>query len=241
MATSTESKPTEWNEPTELNRPAEPLGPLDLAAADEAIRADFILAVQKLHRAQVLPFSVNSNGSARLPSGDGILVSSYGLKADIGVDEFGVVDVEGRIIRGTLGPDVVHALGFHLEVYRARPEVDTVLHAHSPAATGFAVANRPLPLHYEPLVFLGQRGDIPVTKYGDRTRGSKVSDEVAAKLAEHPDTKAILLANHGVLVWGAGPIPTAEFLITVEEAATIIIGASALGGSRPFPIPAGTV
>ncbi|EIV96246.1 class II aldolase/adducin family protein [Frankia sp. QA3] len=227
MATSTETKPSEASKQ------------LDLAEADEAIRAELIVAVQKLHRAQVLPFSVNSNGSVRLPSGDGILVSSYGLKADIGVDDFGVVDFEGRLVRGALGPDVVHALAFHLEVYRARPEVDTVLHTHSPAATSFAVAGKPLPLHYEPLVFLGQRGDIPVTKYGDRTKGSKVSDEVAARLAEHPDTKAILLANHGLLVWGSRPVTTAEFLITVEEAATIIIGAAALGGSRPFPISYG--
>lgn len=209
---------------------------LDLAGADAAIRGELIAAVDVLHRAQVLPYSGMSNGSVRLSGDEGILFSSGGLAADIGVEDFAVVDLAGGVVEGVLGPFDGFAVGFHLEVYRAHPEVDTVLHTHSTAATSFALAGRPLPLHYEPLLFLGQRQDIPVTRYGNRNAGTSLSDEVAATLAAHPDTKAVLLANHGLVVWGAGPVVTAEFLIVVEEAAAIIGAAAAHGGSQPFPI-----
>ncbi|HJY34048.1 MAG TPA: class II aldolase/adducin family protein, partial [Vicinamibacterales bacterium] len=53
-----------------------------------------------------------------------------------------VVDIDGKKVAGDR--DASSELLMHLEVYRQRPDVNAVVHAHPPLATGFAVAGVPL-------------------------------------------------------------------------------------------------
>jgi L-ribulose-5-phosphate 4-epimerase len=211
-------------------------GGLKLTGPDDAVRHDLIDAVRELHRAKVVPFGVFSNGSARLPGGDGILFSRGSLREDIGVDDFAIVDLSGNAVAGQLSAGTHPIVGMHTAVYRAYPEVNVVLHTHSTSATSFALARKPIPLHYEPLLYQGQLQDIPVTVYGERTLTGAVVGEVVAALETHPETKAVLLANHGLLAWAETAAAAARLVITIEEAATIILGAALLGGSQPIPI-----
>jgi ribulose-5-phosphate 4-epimerase/fuculose-1-phosphate aldolase len=211
-------------------------GPLDLTDADREARADLLAAVHELHRAGVLPFTSSSNGSTRLPSRDDrILLSARGLRADIGVDDFGVVDLDGNLISGWLDANVQPVVAMHTAVYEAHREVNTVLHTHSTAAASFAVARTPIPVHYEPLLYRGQLHAIPVTEFGTRNRNAELVDRVVDVLRAHPDTKAILLANHGLLAWDSSAEAAAHLVVTIEEAAAIILGAAALGGSKAIP------
>jgi L-ribulose-5-phosphate 4-epimerase len=209
---------------------------LDLTGADEEARAELIAATRELHRANVLPYSGPSNGSVRLPSGDGILLSSGSLRKDIGVDDFAVIDLDGNRLSGSLREGTQPIVGMHTAVYRAHPEVNAVLHTHSPSATSFALARTPIPLHYEPLLYQGQLQDIPVTEYGERTKTGALIGQVVEALEAYPETKAILLANHGLLAWAASAAAAAYLVVQIEEAATIILGAALLGGSKPIPI-----
>jgi L-fuculose-phosphate aldolase len=114
-----------------------------------------------------------------------------------------------------------------------RPGVGSVIHTHSLNATAYAVAHKPIPLHYEPLLTRGQTVPVPVSPYGDRNSGGLVS-VLDGFLAEHPETRAALLANHGLLVFDETPEKAAQLAVTIDEAAGIFIRAAALGGSQPI-------
>lgn len=85
----------------------------------------------------------------------------------------------------------------HLEIYKKRPDVKSVVHCHPPHATAFAVAREPIPQCVLPEVevFLG---DVPITTY--ETPGGKAFAETILPFVEK--TNVIILANHGTVSYG---------------------------------------
>jgi L-fuculose-phosphate aldolase len=109
-------------------------------------------------------------------------------------DSVVVVDMEGRVVEGTLKPS--SELDFHLGLYRGFPDAGAVVHAHSPYATTFACLRWEIPaVHY----LIGLAGKkVPVAPYA--TYGTK---ELAANIvASMQGVQAVLLANHGLVVRG---------------------------------------
>src|SRR4030095_16324605 len=86
----------------------------------------------------------------------------------------------------------------HLEVYRKRPEVQAVVHAHPPVATAFAVAGIPLDraVLAEVVTTLGR---VPLAE--SATPSTKELPEAVRKYVKAHD--GMLLANHGALTLGA--------------------------------------
>ena len=122
----------------------------------------------------------------------------------------------------------------HAVVYRHRPDVGGIIHTHSPGATAFALANRPLPCRHEPLLRFGQADTIPVVPWGPR--GSDVSVRgIDAALTEQPGTNAVLLGNHGLLVFGTDPMAAARLVVAVEESAEGELAAAGIGGAKDLP------
>lgn len=106
------------------------------------------------------------------------------------------VDLNGTVLEGNTKPS--SELMMHLRVYRENPQVKSVVHAHPPMATSFAIAGIPLdrPILAEAVV---QLGEVPVAPYA--TPGTQeVPDSIAPFCKTH---HAVLLANHGALTWGA--------------------------------------
>ena len=58
---------------------------------------------------------------------------------------------------------------------------------------------------------------------------------IAAALDQHPSTTAVLLANHGLLAFGADSLTTANLVIAMEEAAEAELAAAAIGGAVDLP------
>jgi ribulose-5-phosphate 4-epimerase/fuculose-1-phosphate aldolase len=202
-----------------------------LTGRDSDVRDELIEAVHYLHAHGALQNHGSANFSALLPDSPGrVLLSAKGLPADISAADFGVVTREGEFVGGRLGPGVQKIIRMHTLAYD-RPDVTSVLHTHSYHATAFALAQKAIPPHYEPLVNRGQTVEIPVAPYRQRNNGD-LGDSVRALLAQHPDTHAVLLANHGVLAFSDGPLRTAELVAVIEEAATLEIYAASLGGSK---------
>ena len=85
----------------------------------------------------------------------------------------------------------------HLEIYRQRPEIKSVVHCHPPHATAFAVALEPIPQCVLPEVevFLG---DVPITKY-ETPGGQAFADTILPFVSK---TNVIILANHGTVSYG---------------------------------------
>ena len=106
-----------------------------------------------------------------------------------------ITDLDGRKLQGDRDPS--SEMLMHLEVYRQRPDVQAVVHAHPPTATGFAVAGIPLDRAVLAEV-LTTLGSIPIAEYA--TPSTAELPEAVHKYIKAHD--GMLLANHGALTVG---------------------------------------
>jgi L-ribulose-5-phosphate 4-epimerase len=142
------------------------------------------------------------------------------------------VGLDGTLLEGDLPPIQGAVVTMHTAMYADHPEVGCVLHTHSPYATAYAVARRPIGCWVEALAMFGLPGGVPVAGYGPRG-----SDEAIAHIraAVTPGVPAVLLANHGVLVFHRTPELAILVGSVVEEAAQAGINAAGLGGPAEIP------
>jgi len=179
--------------------------------------------------------SANGHGnvSVRVPGAEEMYYTSApSLK---GLRPEGVVRVglDGTLIEGSLPPIQGAVVAMHTAMYQDSPEVGCVLHTHSPFATAFAVAHQPIDCWIEALAMFGLASGVPVARYGPRGSEQAVAN---IRAAVRPGVPAVLLANHGVLVFHRTPDLAVLVGGVVEEAAQAAINARALGG--PVEIPA---
>jgi L-fuculose-phosphate aldolase len=138
-----------------------------------------------------------------------------------------IVDMEGRVVSGKR--NVSSEIGMHLLIYRLRPDVKGIVHAHPTTATGFAAAGVPLnqPLVCEVVIGLGS---IPLAKYG--TPGTAELTDALEPLV--PEFDAILMSNHGVVAYGVDLDQAYMKMETVEHFARIALVAHQLGQQKPL-------
>lgn len=113
----------------------------------------------------------------------------------------------------------------------ARPALGAAVLAHSPHLAAWALARRPLPSRYSPLLRLTDAAEIPITR--DGIAGGP--GPVTSLLASDAELRAILVADYGGLVLGKDLPTAARGLASLEEAAQLAWAATAIGGSQPFP------
>jgi L-ribulose-5-phosphate 4-epimerase len=142
------------------------------------------------------------------------------------------VGLDGALLEGDLPPIQGAVVAMHTAMYADHPDVGCVLHTHSPYATAYAVAHRPIGCWVEALAMFGLPDGVPVAGYGPRG-----SDQAVANIraAVRPGVPAVLLANHGVLVFHRTPELAILIGSVVEEAAQAGVNAAGLGG--PVEIP----
>src|SRR5262249_14800446 len=133
-----------------------------------------------------------------------------------------ITDLEGRKLQGDRDPS--SEMLMHLEVYRQRPDVQAVVHAHPPIATGFAVAGIPLDRSGR-AEGLTTRGSIPIAEYA--TPSTRELPEAVGKYIKAHD--GMLLANHGALTVGADLFGAYYKMETIEHFAKISLVARLLG------------
>lgn len=136
---------------------------------------------------------------------------------------------DGSVLEAQEGCAPSSELKMHLRCYRERPDVRAVVHAHPPAATGFACAGVPLDRH-----FLTEAsatiGTVPLAPYALPST-DQVPDSVAPLIRDHD---ALLLANHGALAVGKDLTAAFFHMETLEHLAKVRLVAQALGGPREF-------
>lgn len=133
-----------------------------------------------------------------------------------------VTDMQGRRLSGARPPS--SELAMHLLIYRVRPDVRAICHAHPPMATGFAAAGLPLdkPILSEAV---GSLGCVPLAPYG--TPGTTELCDAIEPLVRNYD--AILLANHGVVTYGSDLLTAFFRMETVEHVALVSLVTELLG------------
>lgn len=192
------------------------------ARCEARLREELAGCSFELHALGFAP-GTSGNVSVRL-DGSRVLATPTGCsKRVVGLDDLVVVDMGGQQLAGTR--HVTSEIDMHLAIYKARPDVEAVVHAHPVFATAFASSGHALdqPFCAEVVMTLGT---IPLAPYA--TTGTCEVGRTLAPYLEHHD--AVLLANHGVVTYGDSLMDALMKMETVEHFAQICLVVRQLGG-----------
>jgi L-fuculose-phosphate aldolase len=187
---------------------------------EAALRADIVEVGRRLY---AKGFIAGNEGNVSVRLGDRLYVTPGGTcKGFLEPADVVVTDPDGR---PTGGARPSSEILMHAAVYRRRPDVGAVVHAHPPVATGFAAAGLPLdrPVLVEPVVTLGP---VPLVPFGTPAT-AELADGVGSAIGS---AHALLLANHGALTVGETLWRAWERMETLEQFARIALAARLLGG-----------
>jgi L-fuculose-phosphate aldolase len=192
-----------------------------LGTGESQLRADIVEVGRRMY-ARGYTASNDGNISVRLGSDRLLMTPKSVCKGFMTPDMMCVTDLDGRKLQGDRDPS--SEMLMHLEVYRQRPDVAAVVHAHPPTATGFAVAG--IPLNRAVLAeVLTTLGSIPIAEYA--TPSTKELPEAVRKYIKAHD--GMLLANHGALTVGGDLYSAYYKMETIEHFAKISLVARLLG------------
>ena len=171
--------------------------------------------------------AMDGNLSVRLDDGAILVTPTCVSKGSMRAADMVIVDLEGKRVSGRR--NVTSEIGMHLLIYRMRPDMQAIVHAHPPTATGFAAAGIALtePLVCEVVMGLGC---IPLARYG--TPGTSELAKTLEPFVPHYD--AILMSNHGVVAYGDTLEHAYMKMETVEHFAQIALVTHLLGRQQPL-------
>ncbi len=196
-----------------------------MSPSEASLRADIVEIGRRLY-ARGYVASNDGNISVRLDASR-LLMTPAGVSKGFMTPEMMVVtDFEGRVLPGEGDPGRRPSteIQMHLVAYRERPDVQAVVHAHPPLATGFAVAGIALDRAVLAEV-VTTLGSIPIAEYG--TPSTRELPAAVAKFVKAHD--GMLLANHGALAIGKDLFSAYYKMETIEHAAHISLVARQLG------------
>lgn len=166
---------------------------------------------------------VSGNISARYE--DKILITTSGsANGYLDEEDFVLIDFGGNIVEGNKKPSSEKML--HVEFYKIRPDINYILHVHSPYLSSFASCGKALdePIMAENVFYFGH---IPLAEYGLPS-----SMDLVEKTAKYfKDFDAVLMANHGFVV-GDSTLKGAYLKLELAEAyAQVVFNTKMLGGA----------
>jgi L-fuculose-phosphate aldolase len=161
-----------------------------------------------------------------------MLLTSGGSITDMTTDDMALVGFDSTVRAGSLPGGTFEIVEMHSKVYEKRPDFSAIIHTHSPYATAWAIANRPLPCVYEAMARFDMHDGVPVAPYAPRGSKESISNILSAI---GPKTRCILLQNHGILAFGEDIETATRMALILEEAAHMAILAEALGGATVIP------
>jgi L-fuculose-phosphate aldolase len=186
-----------------------------------------ILRFGKMLHDRGLIAATDGNISVRLNETSVLITPTCISKGMMSTEDLLVVDLHGRKTSGFR--DVSSESAMHMTIYRMRPDIHAIVHAHPPTATGFAACGLPLDqaLISEVLLSLGS---VPLASYA--TPGtSELSESLEPFISDHD---AVLMANHGVVTYGADLTQAYLNMETVEHFAKIALVVRQLGCEHPL-------
>ncbi len=187
----------------------------------DALRADIVEIGRRMY-ARGYTASNDGNISVRIGPDRLLMTPKSVCKGFMTPEMMCVTDLSGKKVAGDRDPSSEALM--HLEVYRQRPDVNAVVHAHPPTATGFAVAGIPLDRAVLAEV-LTTLGSIPLAEYATPST-AELPDAIRRYIKAHD---GMLLANHGALTVGADLFSAYYKMETIEHFAHISLVARLLG------------
>lgn len=193
---------------------------------EQNLRLRLVRICRMLHQKNLI---AAMDGNVSVKFGDGLLTTPSGVhKGFLEEDQLLVVDWNGRVVTGQGQP--TSELAMHLAVYRLRPEVEAVVHAHPPLATAFSIAGISLEDFVLPEVVM-TLGVIPTAAYA-----TPATEEVPAAIADLiRNHDALILERHGALTVGQDLMEAYNKMEKLEHSALIIFAALQLGKVQGLP------
>jgi len=190
-------------------------------------RAAIVAAGRRLYERRILA-SIEGNMSIRL-DGDRVVATPSGInKGFMQPSDMVVTDLDGNPEGGGKPSSEMR---MHLAIYKVRPDLQAIVHAHPTVATGYAVAGRQLPAAVLAEI-VTTLGCIPIAPYGTPS-----TDELAeAVVGPIRNYDALLLANHGALTAGDSLDEAEERMYQLEHFAEVSLVAELLGGPQAFSV-----
>jgi len=171
------------------------------------MKQQLVDAIRMLERAGYIDH--NGHCSARRDTASFYINSGASVRGALTVDDIVTVDLKGNLVEGTAKPPLEYHI--HAEVYRARQDVNAVMHTHpqwSTFLTMIGVAFKPV---YAQGVLLG---DIPLMDSPLSVNTKPMGERLAATLGRGP---AVLLKAHGAVIVGADIVECFALAAYVEE------------------------
>jgi len=188
-----------------------------------------IIAAARLMNSSGLNQGTSGNISAR--HGDRMIITPTGIPYDtLEPGDLPSMPIEGEYgsWHGPLKPS--SEWRFHLDITRSRPEVGSIIHAHSTYCTTLAIARKEIPAcHY----MVAASGGPNIRCAGYATYGTKELSELA--IAALRDRTCCLLANHGMIATGANVAKAMWLAVELETIAKQYYLSLAIGGPVLLP------
>jgi len=164
------------------------------------------------------------NISAKIPDTNTFLIKPSGARMKfLKPEELVLVDLKGNKIKGEFTVSLETPM--HAALYRARNEIQAVVHTHPPIATAFGIAKTEiLPLQVE--IFMLLPNGVPIVRF-EHPGSEALANVVQEKIMEYD---AVILENHGVVTIGSTIERACNLNEMVEEAAKIHLLAMMLTG-----------
>ena len=165
----------------------------------------------------------DGNITVRVSENEVLCTPTMHSKGFLKPDDIATVDMNGKQIAGRKKRSSEALL--HIEIYKNRPDIKSVVHCHPPHATAFAVAREPIPQCVLPEVevFLG---DVPITRY-ETPGGQAFADTILPFVQK---TNVIVLANHGTVSYGESVERAYWWTEILDAYCRILMLAKSIGG-----------
>jgi L-fuculose-phosphate aldolase len=194
---------------------------------EESQARKLIVEVGRLLYERSYVVSSDGNVSIRLDENRVLATPTMTCKGRMTEEELAVTDLEGNPLSEKKASS---ELAMHTLIYKMRPDIKAVCHAHPPHGTAFAVAGLAIdaPILSEVILTLGC---VPLTDYGTPST-DELTEAMKPFIAHH---NALLMANHGAVAYGQDLWQAFDRLETLEHTAKIAILSRALGGANDLP------
>src|SRR5437763_8235494 len=191
---------------------------------DEQTARREIVRVGQLMYERSYVVSSDGNVSVRLDDGRVVTTPTMTCKGRMTEEACAVTDMRGNALTERKPSS---ELAMHLLIYKERPDVRAVCHAHPPHGTAFAVAGLPIdqPILSEVILTLGC---VPLAEYGTPST-AELTDAMRPLVKHH---NALLMENYGAVAYCSDLWQAWDRLETLEHTARIAILARLLGGSK---------
>jgi L-fuculose-phosphate aldolase len=181
----------------------------------------------------------NGHVSARIPGSDRVIIKARGADESalsyVTVDDLMICDLDGKLLEGRDGLASPAEVYIHTRLYRARPELGSVIHIHPAAIVAFTIAEKPiLPIigAYNPSALRLVQDGLPSYPRSVLINSNERGDDLAKTMGS---ANACVMRGHGITTAGRDVEESTLTAIQLNELAELHHRASVLGEAKPIP------